>query len=152
MHPHIVIIGVLAGMVVVGCSGSATGATAPPRSEDQSMHWSDSVITVDTLDANEHGELRVVVLDSASRLPVASAAVTLGSEQAPPSSGHASSAAILQLGRVIADVDGRLVVSALPQGYFRLTAARSGIVTSERTVSFAFSHDQKREITIIVGK
>jgi hypothetical protein len=115
------------------------------------MHWSDSVLTVDTLDANEHGELRVVVLDSASRLPVAGAGVTLGSEQGPAESGHARSTAILVLGNVVADGEGRLLVSELPGGYLYLSAARAGAAGSERAVSFAFSHDEKRDITIVVG-
>ena len=115
------------------------------------MHWSDSVITVDTQDANEHGELRVTILDSASHLPVAGASVTLGSEKAPPGSGHARSTAILRLGVAAADVDGRLLVTELPEGYFLLGASRPGAASSERSVNFSFSHDEKREITIVVG-
>lgn len=120
--------GVAVWMMAVGCSGSSSMTNPPPRTQEPEMPWSNAVLNVSPQDPASRGVIRGRVVDSTGAAdashyaPIAGATITLGSMAPPADAGQARSLAIRVVGTVVADADGRFLITALPNGYYYLGA------------------------------
>jgi hypothetical protein len=124
MHRTRIVGGVVIVLIAVACSDSI--AVQSSKKSD----WSGAAITVAATDPNAKGELRGVVVDSASLsdpshfTPIPGATVVLNLKVTVQPTGPSDTAwtTVTKIGEVVTDENGRFLVTAIPQGDYFLVA------------------------------
>jgi hypothetical protein len=149
--------GLLALTIAVGCSKSDGAVTRPPTLQVPTEQWSDSVLKLAPNDPAAEGMILGIVVDSSGggdpshETPVAGASVTLGSMMPPPTAGQARSTAIEVLGHIVADADGRFLITSVPKGYYYVGAqSQAGELRAGATEADLRGANDAAEVTIYV--
>jgi hypothetical protein len=157
MQRFMLVGGFLALTIAVGCSRSDGAVTRPPTLQVPTEQWSDSVLKLAPNDPAAAEMILGIVVDSSGggdpshETPVAGASVTLGSMMPPPASGQARSTAIEVLGHLVADADGRFLITSVPRGYYYLGAqSQAGEIRAGATDIDLRNANGATEVTIYV--
>jgi hypothetical protein len=157
MQRFMLVGGLLVLTIAVGCSGSDGAVTRPPTLKVPTEQWSDSVLRLAPNDPTAQETIFGSVVDSSGggdsshETPVAGASVTLGSMMPPPAAGQARSTAIEVLGHIVADADGRFLITSAPKGYYYVGAqSQVGDLRSGATEADLRGANGATEVTIYV--
>jgi len=118
--------GAAVALLGVACSDS-TSVHASKKGSD----WSGAVITVAAANPNAKGELRGVVVDSSSSpdlsnatpIPGATVVLNLKVTVQPATASDTPWTTVTKVGEVVTDVNGRFLVTAIPEGDYYLFAS-----------------------------
>lgn len=150
--------GVAVWMMAVGCSDSSSITNQPPRAQQPAAPWSNAVLNVSPQNPASRGVIRGRVVDSTGAadpshyVSIAGATITLGSMAPPPEAGHARSLAILVLGTVVTDANGRFLITALPNGYYYLGAAPPDGTHSMGSTNADLRSGNETDVTIYLAR
>jgi hypothetical protein len=148
--------GGIAALVVAACSDSTAVYI------DKIPNWSGAVITVAATNPNAKGELRGVVVDSASlsdpshAIPIAGATVVLNLKVTVQPTGPNDTAwtTVTKVGEVVTDANGRFLVTSIPEGDYYLVATPPANETfySNSTWAFASSGSNSSDVVIYLPR
>lgn len=148
-------------MLIGGATAAVLAAACSESSPTRATDWSGAVIKVAAQNPNAHGELRGVVLDSASAqnpsqaIPIVGATVVLNLKvYVPPATPNdTATTTVTMVGQVLTDANGRFLVTSIPEGdYYVVATPADETHYSGATWGFASTGSSERDATIYLPR